>query len=149
MTAAAPTRRRSALPQCRGPSCLLPRRSDGAEQLNKLRRRREIVAAANRLVAHEGIKGVILCAVANATGLMAGAVLYYYDSLDGLFTAVYNRSIERFCRHPERAVGGIEDPAQRIATAVGLGTRRGPTTRRSARCTSSSPSPSATPGAWR
>jgi AcrR family transcriptional regulator len=88
---------------------------------DQVRRRREILRATSRLVAHKGLNGTTLRDVAEATGLTSGAVLYYYDSLDELFTAAYEHAIERFCDDRERATAGLEDPAQRIGAAVHLG----------------------------
>ena len=57
--------------------------------------------------------------VADATGLTSAAVLYYYDGgLDDLFTAAYDRAIERFCRQRERTIADVADPAQRLAAAI-------------------------------
>lgn len=76
------------------------------------------MSAASVLVSRKGLSGVRLRDVAEAAGLTSGAVLYYYENLDELFTAVYDRAIERFCRERERAVGAITDPAQRLAAAI-------------------------------
>jgi AcrR family transcriptional regulator len=97
-----------------------------ARPRNQLRRRREIVHAASRLVARKGLDQVTVRDVAEATGLTPGAVLYYYGSLDRLFTAAYDRGVERFCRDREQACGGIAEPAGKIATAVRLGVPAAP-----------------------
>jgi AcrR family transcriptional regulator len=64
--------------------------------------------------------------VADAAGLTSGAVLYYYENLDELFTAAYDRAIERFCKQRERAVSGIADPAERLFAAIGMAIPSGP-----------------------
>jgi AcrR family transcriptional regulator len=92
-----------------------------ARPRNQLRRRREIVHAASRLVARKGLGQVTVRDVAEATGLTPGAVLYYYDSLDALFTAAYDRGVERFCADRERACAAVGDAAGKVATAVRLG----------------------------
>jgi DNA-binding transcriptional regulator YbjK len=93
---------------------------------DQTRRRQELVTAASAVVSRKGLSGVRLRDVADAAGLTSGAVLYYYDNLDALFTAAYDRAIERFCRQRERAIAGIADPAQRLATAIRMAIPSGP-----------------------
>ena len=89
-----------------------------ARTRDQARRRQELVSAASALVSRRGLSGVRLRDVAEAAGLTSGAVLYYYENLDQLFTAAYDRAVERFCRERERAVGEISDPAARLAAAI-------------------------------
>jgi AcrR family transcriptional regulator len=84
------------------------------------------VAVTSKLVARKGLASVRLRDVADAAGLTSGAVLYYYEGLDDLFTAAYDRAVERFCRDREQAIAGIDDAAARLATAVRLGVPDGP-----------------------
>jgi AcrR family transcriptional regulator len=97
-----------------------------ARTRDQTQRRRELVSAATALVSSKGLSSVRLRDVADAAGLTSGAVLYYYDNLDGLFTAAYDQAIERFCRQRERAVGGIADPVYRLAKAVRMAIPTGP-----------------------
>jgi AcrR family transcriptional regulator len=97
-----------------------------ARTRDQTQRRRELVSAATALVASKGLSGVRLRDVADAAGLTSGAVLYYYDNLDELFAAAYDRAIERFCRQRERAIGGIGDPVERLAAAVRMAIPTGP-----------------------
>jgi DNA-binding transcriptional regulator YbjK len=90
------------------------------------KRRAELMAAAGELAARKGLRDVRLRDVAEATGLTSGAVLYYFDGLDELFFAAYERAVERFCVERERAVAGIADPARALATALHLGVPTGP-----------------------
>jgi DNA-binding transcriptional regulator YbjK len=89
------------------------------------KRRGELVAAAHELVARKGLRDVRLRDVAEATGLTSGAVLYYFDGLDELFFAAYERAVERFCIERERVVEQIDDPAAALATALHLGVPTG------------------------
>jgi DNA-binding transcriptional regulator YbjK len=98
----------------------MPRLRDQAQ------RRQELVSAASSLVTRKGLSAVRLRDVADAAGLTSGAVLYYYENLDELFTAAYDRAIERFCRQRERAIAGIADPAQRLAAAIRMAIPSGP-----------------------
>jgi AcrR family transcriptional regulator len=89
------------------------------------RRRRELVAAAHTAVAEKGLAAVKLRDVAEAAGLTPGAVLYYYDGLDDLFFAAYERAVERFCAEREAAVAQHHDPLRQLGTAVRLGVPTG------------------------
>ncbi len=84
------------------------------------------MTAASTLVARKGLSSVRLRDVAEAAGLTSGAVLYYYENLDELFTAAYDRAIDRFCKQRERAVSGIADPAERLSAAIRLAIPSGP-----------------------
>lgn len=93
---------------------------------NQTRRRHELVSAASALVARNGLSSVRLRDVADAAGVTSSAVLYYYENLDELFTAAYDRAIDRFCREREQAVASIADPAQRLGTAIRMAIPSGP-----------------------
>jgi AcrR family transcriptional regulator len=97
-----------------------------ARTRDQTRRREELVSATAALVSRKGLSGVRLRDVADAAGLTSGAVLYYFDGLDELFTAAYDRAIERFCRQRERAIADIADPAQRLVTAIRMAIPSGP-----------------------
>lgn len=89
------------------------------------KRRGELMTAAGELAAQKGLHDVRLRDVAEAAGLTSGAVLYYFDGLDELFFAAYERAVERFCEERERAIAAITDPAQALATALHLGVPTG------------------------
>jgi DNA-binding transcriptional regulator YbjK len=97
-----------------------------ARPRDQVRRRRELVAATSKLVARKGLASVKLRDIADAAGVTSGAVLYYYDGLDELFTAAYDRAVERFCRDREAAIAGVDDAAARLAAAIRLGVPGGP-----------------------
>jgi DNA-binding transcriptional regulator YbjK len=85
------------------------------------RRRHELVAATSKLVAAKGLTGVRLRDVAEAAGLTSGAVLYYYDGLDELFTAAYDLGVKRYCEEREAQVAQAAGAAARLRVAVDLG----------------------------
>jgi DNA-binding transcriptional regulator YbjK len=97
-----------------------------ARPRDQARRRQELVTAASALVARKGLSSVRLRDVADAAGLTSGAVLYYYENLDELFTAAYDRAIDRFCKQRERAVSSIADPAERLSAAIRMAIPSGP-----------------------
>jgi AcrR family transcriptional regulator len=88
---------------------------------NQAQRRRDLIAATEAAIAQKGLHEVRLRDVAAEAGLTSGAVLYYYDGLDELFFAVYERGIERFCREREEVVAALTDPVAQLATAIHLG----------------------------
>jgi AcrR family transcriptional regulator len=90
------------------------------------KRRGQLVAAATAVAARKGLHGAQLRDVAEAAGLTPGAVLYYYDGLDDLFFAVYERAIERFCLERERVVADLDDPVLALGAALRLGVPTGP-----------------------
>lgn len=89
------------------------------------RRRHELVAATSKLVAAKGLTGVRLRDVAEAAGLTSGAVLYYYDGLDELFTAAYDLGVKRYCEEREAQVAGAAGAAARLRVAVEMGVPTG------------------------
>src|SRR3954454_5886043 len=98
----------------------MPRPKDQA------RRRLELVTAASDVVARKGIAGVRLRDVAEAAGMTSGNVLYYYEGLDELFFAAYERAIDRFCVEREAAVEAAGEPVAQLAAALRLGVPSGP-----------------------
>src|SRR3954454_7623014 len=98
----------------------MPRPKDQA------RRRLELVTAASDVVARKGLAGVRLRDVAEAAGMTSGNVLYYYEGLDELFFAAYERAVERFCVEREEAVARLRKPARKLAAALRLGVPTGP-----------------------
>jgi AcrR family transcriptional regulator len=95
-----------------------------ARPRNQTQRRHELLTATTSVVARKGIGSVRLRDVADAAGLTPGAVLYYYDSLDDLFFAAYERGIDRFCREREDAIAEIDDPLRQLRVAIHLGIPR-------------------------
>jgi AcrR family transcriptional regulator len=95
-----------------------------ARPRNQSRRRHELLTATSSVVARKGIGSVRLRDVADAAGLTPGAVLYYYETLDDLFFAAYERGIDRFCRGREEAIAGLDDPIRQLRVAIHLGIPR-------------------------
>src|SRR3954452_5823778 len=58
--------------------------------------------------------------------MTSGNVLYYYEGLDELFFAAYERAVERFCVEREEAVARLRKPARKLAAALRLGVPTGP-----------------------
>ena len=98
----------------------MPRPKDQA------RRRLELVTATSDVVARKGMAAARLRDVAEAAGMTSGNVLYYYDGLDELFFAAYERAIDRFCVEREAAVARLRRPGRKLAAALRLGVPTGP-----------------------
>ncbi|WP_028059350.1 TetR/AcrR family transcriptional regulator [Candidatus Solirubrobacter pratensis] len=97
-----------------------------ARPRDQTQRRAQLVDVAHAVAARKGLSGVQLRDVAQAAGLTSGAVKYYFDDLDALFFAAYERAIERFCAERERVVATIDDPWEALAAALRLGVPTGP-----------------------
>lgn len=97
-----------------------------ARTKDQLRRRGELIAAAERAVLRKGAGAVKLRDVADEAGLTSGAVLYYYDELDSLLVETHSQAAERFCRQREELVDSIDDPRDQLRAAVRAGLPTGP-----------------------
>lgn len=97
-----------------------------ARPRNQEKRRRELMSAAHHVVSRKGMADAKLRDVAAEAGLTPGAVLYYFENLDGLFFAAYERAVERFCVEREEAVAAAPDPRTALETAIRLGVPTGP-----------------------
>jgi DNA-binding transcriptional regulator YbjK len=93
---------------------------------DQVRRRGELIAAAERAVLRKGAGAVKLRDVADEAGLTPGAVLYYYDELDSLLVETHSQAAERFCRQREELVDSIDDPRDQLRAAVRAGLPTGP-----------------------
>ncbi|MDY7089132.1 MAG: TetR family transcriptional regulator C-terminal domain-containing protein [Actinomycetota bacterium] len=70
------------------------------------RRRAEIVGAFLTVVAREGLAGAGSRAIAAELGVGAGALWHYFDSLDSVVSAAYERILELLDARIEDAAGG-------------------------------------------
>jgi DNA-binding transcriptional regulator YbjK len=93
---------------------------------DQVRRRGELIAAAERAVLRKGAGAVKLRDVADEAGLTPGAVLYYYDELDSLLVETHSQAAERFCRQREELIDSIDDPRDQLRAAVRAGLPTGP-----------------------
>ncbi|GAA1654512.1 TetR/AcrR family transcriptional regulator [Georgenia ruanii] len=68
-------------------------------------RRREIVEAYIRVAAREGLHGVTSRAVASELGIAVGGLWHYFDSLEAVLSAAYERI---YARQTDRIDEGVE-----------------------------------------
>lgn len=73
-------------------------------ELRRERSRAEIIDAARRVIAREGIAGATLEAVATEVGLTKAALYYYYPSKDALFFELIYDAVEANARSVHDAV---------------------------------------------
>jgi AcrR family transcriptional regulator len=89
-------------------------------------RRAQLAAAARALLLEHGALGLRVKDIAQAAGLSPSAVLYYYPDLDDLVLEVSREAMSRYAERRAEAVRAIEDPAQQLRVAIGLGVPTGP-----------------------
>jgi AcrR family transcriptional regulator len=89
-------------------------------------RRAQLAAAARALLLEHGALGLRVKDIAQAAGLSPSAVLYYYPNLDDLVLEVSRDAMSRYAERRAEAVRAIEDPAQQLRVAIGLGVPTGP-----------------------
>lgn len=88
-------------------------------------RRREIIAAAQRVAARDGAEGATLRAIAAEAGMAANAVLYYFGSHAEIIAAAVQASSTRFLEKLAEAVDPDMSPAARLAAVICAGTTAG------------------------
>jgi AcrR family transcriptional regulator len=78
----------------------------------------QILDAAGRLFAQQGVAGTAMGDVARAAGCSRTTLYRYFDSRDALRMAYVHREGRRIGREVGEAVGGIDDPRPRLVEAV-------------------------------
>ncbi|MGK2937645.1 MAG: TetR/AcrR family transcriptional regulator [Solirubrobacteraceae bacterium] len=86
-------------------------RADGDLTRKAEQRATAILDAALRCLAHDGFAATSLQRVADEAGLNKRAVIYYYDTREGLFLHVVEHVGGRFITQLENAVLGLEEPS--------------------------------------
>src|SRR3954465_5416305 len=97
-----------------------------ARPRDQAERRRQLVAAAERVVPTRGAANSRLRDVAGEAGLTSGAVLYYYDELEHLLAETRQRATDRVCRPRDDAADPCDDPRDQRRAAISCGLPPGP-----------------------
>jgi AcrR family transcriptional regulator len=97
-----------------------------ARPRDQAERRRQLVAATERVILTRGAANVRLRDVAEEAGLSSGAVLYYFDELEHLLAETRQRATDRFCLQREEAVDACDDPRDQLRAAIRCGLPTGP-----------------------
>jgi AcrR family transcriptional regulator len=97
-----------------------------ARRKDQAARRRELKAAARRVIAVRGIEGTRIKDVAEASGLSPQSVLYYYPDIDELIEEAIRHTLERFAQRRLAAVTDAVDPRAALVATIRSGLPAGP-----------------------
>lgn len=92
-----------------------------ARPRNQTARRRQLVAAAGRVIAARGLAGLRIKDVADEAGLSAGSVSYYFPELEHLLLDVHHDVVDRYYWLRMDAVAGADDPRDKLNQLVDQG----------------------------
>ncbi|MBB3258667.1 AcrR family transcriptional regulator [Paraburkholderia bannensis] len=84
----------------------------------KLETRLRLLDAAFELVAQKGMDGVTITEITNAADVGFGSFYNYFDSKEGIFTALVEWLFEEFASTLDRLAAGLPDPAEAVAVSV-------------------------------
>lgn len=84
-------------------------------------RRKELLEAAEELIADQGIHQVKLRDIAGKAGMTPNAALYYFDTLEAIFEDVLARSIARYCDDRQTIADGPDAPADKLRKLMAAG----------------------------
>ena len=84
-------------------------------------RRKELMDAAEMLIADHGIHQVKLRDIAGQAGMTPNAALYYYETLEAIFEDVLARSLQRYCDEREKIVEGEGSPSAKLKRLIAAG----------------------------
>jgi AcrR family transcriptional regulator len=84
-------------------------------------RRDQLVEAASRAIASQGLASLRLKHIADEAGITIGSVLYYYPKLDDLLIEVHQHAVDLFYWDRVRAAEQVGDPAAKLRVAVDQG----------------------------
>lgn len=97
-----------------------------ARPKNQAKRRRELVAAAQRAIASRGLGALRIKDVAEEAGVTGPAVSYYYHDLDDLLVDVYRRLIHEQSVKGPAAIAGLQDPWEQLIALLDVDLPSGP-----------------------
>jgi AcrR family transcriptional regulator len=92
--------------------------STGELSPNQLRKRQQIVEAARRVLATEGLAACSVRAVADASPLTKSAIHYYFADRDALVDEAMAGHIEAFLAQVRAAAAGANEPVERFWAAI-------------------------------
>lgn len=85
---------------------------------NALSRREEVLLAARRCLAYEGLDHLTMRMIACEAGVSLGTVTYYFPSKEKLLTTLLFRVAEQFDNSMECSCQGETDPYQELLTFI-------------------------------
>lgn len=97
-----------------------------ARKKNQSARRRQLTEAAQRAIARHGAARARVEDVALEAGVAPNTVRYYYNDVEALLRDAHRKAIERFYTKRMSRASGIEDPVERLVSAIDAGVASGP-----------------------
>lgn len=94
------------------------RREMGVPAEDDSARRDRILAAAGQLFAKRGFASVTVREIADAAGILAGSMYYYFPSKRELFIEVHSMALSRAVAGIEAAIAAHEGPWERLEAAI-------------------------------
>jgi AcrR family transcriptional regulator len=95
--------------------------ADMARPRNQTARRRQLVEAAAQVLAQRGLAGLRIKDVADAAGLSAGSVSYYFPDLDDLLLDVHHHAVDRYYWLRMEAIEDVADARDKLVRLVEKG----------------------------
>lgn len=89
-----------------------------ADDTRSRNKRQDILAAAARQFSARGFHGANMRDVAADAGVLAGSIYYHFNSKNALFVAVHAAAVDMMAEAVRRAIGGIDDPWERLEEAA-------------------------------
>jgi AcrR family transcriptional regulator len=96
----------------------MPHIDHGAETPNQRDKRRQIIEAARRVLARDGLAGCTARAVAEASPLTKSAMHYYFADIDDVVDQAMAAHLEAFLGSLRQAAEREKDPARRLWRVV-------------------------------
>jgi AcrR family transcriptional regulator len=96
----------------------MPRIDHGAETPNQRDKQRQIVEAARRVLARDGLAGCTARAVADASPLTKSAMHYYFRDVDEVIDQAMSAHLEAFLRALRETAEREKDPGRRLWRVV-------------------------------
>ena len=81
-------------------------------------RRQALLEAAARHFRQRGYSGAALRDIADAAGMLAGSIYYYFPSKEDLFVAVHGEGVRRISAAVDAAASAESDPWRRLEAAM-------------------------------
>ena len=97
-----------------------------ARPKNQSARREQLTRATEQALRHRGPQELRYRDVADAAGLTAPAVSYYFSELEALITETYARVTMRYLERRRQLIDAVQEPSTKLATLIECGVPSGP-----------------------
>lgn len=96
----------------------MPRGRKPLTAVTEANRREDLLSAAARLFVEKGFAATTTRDIAKAVGMRSGSPFYHFRSKQDLLKAVMIEGLESGYARMQKAIAGIDDPAQRLRVLV-------------------------------